>query len=31
MGDKEKKMECVKVVLRCRPLSEGEMKNGNTW
>jgi len=24
-------MECVKVVVRCRPLSEKEMKDGNTW
>ena len=27
----KEKSECVKVVVRCRPLSEGENKDGNKW
>ena len=26
----KERSECVKVVMRCRPLSEDEIKNGNT-
>lgn len=27
----KERAECVKVVVRCRPLSEKEMKDGNKW
>lgn len=27
----KEKSECVKVVVRCRPMSEKETKEGNKW